>query len=49
MTQVLDEIHKRKLIKMVTPIKAYITFDTMEGKERAVKYFAKTSNLGYKN
>jgi hypothetical protein len=36
-------------MKMITPIRAYVTFDTMEGKERAVKYLGKESTFGLKN
>ena len=39
--KLLDNIYKNYLIKMTTPIKAFITFDTLEGKDRAVKYLSK--------
>ena len=45
-TEELKEIHKNELIKITTPIKAFITFETMEAKERCVKYLSKDSHFG---
>jgi hypothetical protein len=39
-------------MKMTTPIKAFITFDifdTIEGKDRCLKYFSKKLSTGDKN
>ena len=35
--------------KMTTPIKAFITFDTIEGKDRCLKYLSKKLSTGQKN